>query len=379
MKITLTGHRPDCFKSPDAHNASDQAADGSSHPPASPRQIALGFLKLKLHPTRQRQLLAHLPSATASSRTDEPHDTTQPSTPLQTTATAPPSNDSQGLNRQQTTDLQKPSSTFLTLPPDAQELISKQLDDGNLSNFRRASSQIRNVLHPDFQARREMQAPANIVRQALSVINLQQFSALLGQPEQANGPNTVARLPSQQRAEALTVLGYRITALPEAEKADAIGQFLTSFASIPPHERTDRLSALEQAARTSPTAITELQEITSKVAVRAGGNVQQVAAQHGITNHDELHNLERFACLYGPAAAEVAAGGHLIKICARYGIHKNRFLEKLMMVSVIHGPAGRAIRAGEDVDEITAKFGLIKEPFYNAAPIWPLYAGQFQP
>jgi hypothetical protein len=194
-------------------------------------------------------------------------------------------------------------------------------------------------------------------RQAPAVHTLAQFTALLGHPGEGGG--SVASLPPDLQAPALSALARRIPALPIHERGPANQAFLAFPYRGPRHPPLDEL---RRAAAQGDMGLVDrelaltLAGAAAHTAVSAGQHLGQVAAAHGIVGPEALGNL-RVAAL-NHAQLEIAQGRHAPTTALAAGLDLAE--DQALLNHFAAAAAGPAmVRRGIAPDAVITQLGIV--------------------
>lgn len=205
---------------------------------------------------------------------------------------------------------------------------------------------------------------AQLAGAAQQVSTLAEFRATLGDvgapiATQSAIPSAAVRsLPASERSRALSVLGSRIHTFAPGDAPTALAEFRLAVAEMSEETRSPALVGMDRVARYGLTAPAQ------RIAARAGENVQQITAFHGITDIATITTLERLAVASANSASAgraAMAGGNVQAIAEQYGLRTAdgiADLERAHLRSSHPTSAAGLVRAGRSVEEAARLNGI---------------------
>jgi hypothetical protein len=204
-------------------------------------------------------------------------------------------------------------------------------------------------------------AAAQMVNTASAVNNQARFTTLLGPigTPVTDAPDSIRSLPMSLRAGPLLALGLRVNSSPQAGARQAMtAQFLAAYNEIHARDGSTPLNAMARAGRASSSGITPSDSVIR------GVNVQYTALFNGITDAAEIMQLGIDAAVSrqpGSAGAAVREGGNVLEVARQHGVFSNMALITLEFYaanSTHERSARKAAENGADPQQITQQFGL---------------------
>lgn len=213
-------------------------------------------------------------------------------------------------------------SNVLALPS-----MPPHLSDRDVRSLRPVSRSVRTAIAPEVAHREAARAIANTL-----VGSGQELRRLLGVGRDAHqaGPTTVQSLPEHLRAGPMVDLGSRLLQLPEADRPQAIRDFL----EVPMPEGSHPILAdMRRAAQGGEAGLAAREHNLvshagqAHIEVQEGQNIPEVARRHGIGGERAIQSLNRSAV--APAEARLGRETSFAAVVREIGITDAESLRRM--------------------------------------------------